>query len=229
MSGAVHVKDGSTWKCLNFSSQKIWVNDGGTWKEPSAVYVKDSAAWKKVYPSDLEGWTTANTCSSSVSQSSSNQPQLVSNAITSGGIVEWSGRQAGTSVGEYVRAYDFGWSPVTDAGFSYGAITRLEITVKARYTGTAPSTYVKIGVSPQQTSNTPSDYELSSALTLVNTTFTFDLTVAGWGLSDADAGDLHLDPTSNNSLQLVPAYNTTGWDVTVKADTFKARIKYKYN
>ena len=233
MTGVVHVKDGTTWKCLNFSSQKIWVKDAGTWKEPTGVYVKDAGSWKKVYPSDLEQWTTSNLpTNSSQDSDSGHSPNLATaneylNLRTADANVDWA-----DGVGldaQYVRGWSFGWSPTTSAGFAYGAVTRVEVTVQAEYINTPPAGETfDLSVGPQTATA-----KLTGTLTNVLTTYTFDYTVAGWsGLTNAEAGALHTSASSSNSIEAIPIYD----DITAPSSTayvtiedLKCRVKYKYN
>lgn len=234
MSGVINVKDGSTWKCLNFSSQKIWVKHSSTWKEPTAVYVKHSSTWKKVYPSDLTTDTASNFGTSAARETASNAPNLSTDGAyiytnilgPANEEVRWSGVGSGGNEGQYVRTWGFGWSPSLSAGFSYGAITRLKVTLEAQVKlgsiGAGDS--YQIRVKPQKGSAKD-----SANLTTSNAVYTFDYTVSSWGLSDADAGALHLDPNTVNSIQVRAVYDHTGSDVEVSIEDCKALLTYKYN
>ncbi len=233
MAGVVHVKDGSTWKALNFGGQKIWVKHSSTWKEPTGVFVKHSGTWKKVYPSDLEAWTTSNRPTAASRQTTDNPPNLSSNPsyiytniLNANGRVRWDDRAStASSFGQYIRVSDFNWSPASQAGFEYGAVTRVEVTVEAEYIDAPPSGgSFRIGVHPQGTST----YKQSANLTGTNEVYTFDFTPAEWGISNADAGALHLN---DNYFEVSALYNnaTAGFDQETEIEDFQARIKYKYN
>ena len=233
MTGVVHVKDGSTWKCLNFNSQKIWVKDAGTWKEPTGVYVNHSGTWKKVYPSDLEAWTSSNLpTQSSQDTSGTHLPTLATaneylNLLVADADVTWDDGNDSTPSG-YVRGWNFNWSPASSAGFDYGAVTRLEVTLQARYhnTPSAGDTY-SLDVGP----NTGSS-KSTGAVTSSITTYTMDYTIAGWGgVTDAEAGGLHTSPSSTNSIEVSPVYDGAAPSDTayIHIEDLKCRIKYKYN
>lgn len=232
MTGVVFVKDAGSHKCLNFGGQKIWIKDASVWKEPTGVFVKHSGTWKKVYPSDLETWTSSNLpTQSSQDTSAIHSPVLATaneyqNLLVADADVTWDDGVS-TTPSAYVRGWNFGWSPLSTAGFAYGAITRLEIAVQARYHG--PLTVgdsISFDIGPQQGTT----YN-SGAVTTSLTTYTFDYTIAAWGLTAAKAAGLHSSPSSSASIQINPDYDVAAPSSTayLHIEDLKCRIKYKYN
>lgn len=232
MTGVVHVKDGSTWKCLNFNSQTIWVKDAGTWKEPTGVFVNHSGTWKKVYPSDLEAWTTANLPTNAEQDTSGTHlPTLATaneylNLLVADADVTWDDGNDSTP-SAYVRGWDFNWSPLSSAGFGYGAVSRVEVSLQARYHNTPGGgvTY-SLDVGPQKTT-----LKNTGSITGSLTTYTLDYTVAGWGLTDSNAGQLHTSPDTTDSIEVSPDYSTASPSATayIHIEDLKCRVKYWYN
>lgn len=229
MAGSINVKHNGVWKSVNFGSQAVWVKHSGTWKEPSAVYVKHNSTWKKVYPVDSEAWTTSNLGTSSERKTLNDPPNLstdptyvYTNINSSNSPVRWSGRS--NSEGQYVRTWGFGWSPVTTSGFSNGAITRLEVSLRAAWIQVPGSgEYFRIRVTPSGGSTKESANISGPTLT----TYTYDYTISDWGLTDSEAAALH---SGSGKVQVAALYNnSTGFAFQeVEIRDVKARIKYEY-
>jgi hypothetical protein len=219
MTGVVHVKDSGSWKCVNFGGQHIWVNHSGTWKDPIGAYVKDGGTWKLVYPSLTETWTTAgygdliDIGNDGVSPTVDVASTPLSN-VTTGAYIQW---HTGSGLGEWISVADFDWTPTTSAGFSYGAVSRVEVSFQAQCS--SGTHYVKAG--PQHAT-----LKTTAALGTSWTTYTMDYTVAGWVLTDDEAGDLHLTPSHTDSIKIQPLQGTSG---IVYVKEIKARIKYYSN
>lgn len=232
MAGVIHVKDDDNWKAVNFNGAKVWVKDAGVWKEPVGVYVKHSGTWKLVYPSTSESWTTSNRPTSVDRKTTSDPPNLTTdpsyqytNLLSANSPVYWTGRASGNT-GQWVRGWDFGWSPGSTAGFGYGAVSRIEITFRAGAFYVVESGKIfRIETKPRQgiavqTANLTTDL----------TTYTFDKSVSAWGLTAEEAGALHTSPSSADSIEVNAYYdNATGAVQDIGLRDLKCRIKYYHN
>lgn len=223
MTGVVFVRHAGSWRCLNFNSQKIWVKDAGTWKEAQGVWVKDAGSWKKVFPSTTETWTALNLASNVRLSNTGVSPVLIDsiNNATAGTPMSWDdGASAYPSNGEYINLYTWGWSPVTEAGIGYGAISRLNTSLVAKYVrdfGHPATTNHEMRVEWNN-----SDEFFTAALTTSNVTFSFDYTTSAWSLTDAQIGRFHTTSSLNDSLKVYAHQDIYGY---ITVDDIKARIK----
>ena len=221
MSAVLNVKEAGAWKCMNFNGNDVRVKDGGVWVTPTTVRVKDGGAWVIVWPSTSTASTTANASTAVTAEATSAKPQIVTYAVNS---AEWSGRS--TSEGEGVQFSDFNWSPTTTVGFTKGAIKTITVTFRAYQDANPPSGSNFIRVRATTGSGT---YMSSNALVAGSyQSQTLTGTPAAWGITDEQAGNLHL---TDSAFRVTPKFNnaTQGFDTTVIVDTFKVQLEYYYN
>jgi hypothetical protein len=222
MSAVLNVKEAGAWKCMNFNGNDVHVKDGGVWVVPTTVRVKNGGVWVTVWPSTSTASTTANASTVVAAEATTAQPQLTSYTATG---AEWTGRSS--SEGEGVRFSDFNWSPTTTVGFTRGAVKTITVTFRA-YQDRDPPVGRENTIRVRAKLGTGTYKESGPLTTGSYDSISLTGTPAAWGLTDEEAGNLHL---TDAQLRVTPKYDnaTLGSDTTVIVDTFKVQLEYYYN
>jgi hypothetical protein len=197
MSGVIYIKDAGVWTSVNFpndGTDSMWVKDAGVWEElpnditAKKVHVKDGGVWYQVFPSTSSSATSA-VLGSSVVQGSYvpidfRAAHPYTKAITSAEVGWEADSQTGD--GRTFTVSDFVWTPTTDSGFEYGAITSIEMTCSViRYTVGGSDLDYKFKIDGGSTRSLSVTSGLWTAKSISGSP-------SSWGLTDQQAGDLHL-------------------------------------